>query len=300
MLLCVVIWLCCALGLIALPGGVKRLSAQELTVKEQERALYLAGNISFVLFHEFGHALIDEFALAVFGQEEDAVDNLSALFMLPEDKEPLADDLMLAAMEGWYRLQLYDPQDPDQQPFITPQQGAALGAHAPDRERALNILCVLYGSDPEGFRDLALRQGLEEAKLPLCEDIYQRTLSGWAQLLAPYVSHQPADGPYEKHLFVRYEPSTDPETQDALQALQTSGRVEELVELLDRGFHWKAPITVSFQHCAAQTGWWDAENREIVFCYELLTLYDRLRNRPLPPQKREAFSVPTSSDNDEN
>ena len=44
--------------------------------------LFVLANLEFTLLHEFGHALIDDLQLPVFGMEEDAADRIAIIAML--------------------------------------------------------------------------------------------------------------------------------------------------------------------------------------------------------------------------
>lgn len=266
------------------------MAAQAASVQASDRAVFLNGNISFVLYHEFGHAMIREFGLNLYGREEDAVDNLSALFMLPEEPDLLADDLVMAAVKGWQIL------DQSSSNSLGGHDSSGFGSyaleHSPDRVRALNILCVLYGSDPDGFAALAKSAGLREEKFRYCQELYEETLQGWAKKLGPYVRSVPPDGggdwPDGKvpgKIRLHFEDPGDSRSRSALKSLRSMNRIEGIITLLDRGFQWGGQVDVIFRDCNAATAWWDDENREMVVCYELLTLYDRLYQ-----EKREGGS----------
>jgi hypothetical protein len=67
----------------------------------EEAQLFILGNTVFTLHHELGHALIDQLDLPVLGREEDAVDHLATIMMLPVQAEPVMDRLIVAAADGW-------------------------------------------------------------------------------------------------------------------------------------------------------------------------------------------------------
>jgi hypothetical protein len=72
-------------------------------------------NIILIMHHEIGHALIDQFALPVIGQEEDAVDAFATLMVLETYEEPGADPARFSGdvvcfrpdlQGGWRRARL--------------------------------------------------------------------------------------------------------------------------------------------------------------------------------------------------
>ncbi|HYI71139.1 MAG TPA: DUF4344 domain-containing metallopeptidase, partial [Skermanella sp.] len=67
-----------------------QLSPRQLTQEQREEAdLFVLGNTVFILYHELGHALIDQLGLPVLGHEEDAADNLASIMMIPEQADPM-------------------------------------------------------------------------------------------------------------------------------------------------------------------------------------------------------------------
>src|SRR3546814_15326340 len=63
-------------------------------------AVFVLGNTIFTLFHELGHALVDKLEIPVLGREEDAVDALAVLLMLPDEEDAVADEMVMAAADG--------------------------------------------------------------------------------------------------------------------------------------------------------------------------------------------------------
>jgi hypothetical protein len=58
-------------------GKSAQTATQSKQAKAEERDEFILGNVVFVLFHEFGHALVSELELPVLGREEDAVDRFA-------------------------------------------------------------------------------------------------------------------------------------------------------------------------------------------------------------------------------
>ena len=45
----------------------------------EQKALFFIGNIAWLTYHEFGHAMVSEFSIPVLGREEDAVDSFATI-----------------------------------------------------------------------------------------------------------------------------------------------------------------------------------------------------------------------------
>ena len=118
------------------------LSARQLSAEEREEAdLFVLGNTVFILYHELGHALIDQLGLPVLGREEDAADNLASIMMIPEQADPMMDELIIGAADGWYLGNLWQQEAGNAEPTWW-------GEHALDMQRFYSVVCLMYGSDP--------------------------------------------------------------------------------------------------------------------------------------------------------
>ena len=126
----------------------------------------------FVLFHEVGHALIDQWDLPVLGREEDAVDAFSTIVMTEiVDKGEFA----LAGADFFYYLagtgHLKEVDFADEHSF--------------DKQRAYSIACWVYGSDTKKFG--YLRSVLPAERRVRCADEYRRLKKAWFGFLKPHV-----------------------------------------------------------------------------------------------------------------
>lgn len=132
----------------------------------------------FVLYHEVGHALTDILQLAVTGREEDAVDDFASILLL-RNNNSTDDDIVLNAS-------LYFSSRPD---------GPYWGEHSFGQQRFYNVICLLYGRNPEQYGDIPEKVGLSD-RAPRCPSEYQQKLSSWERLLAPHSIHD-ASSPSE-------------------------------------------------------------------------------------------------------
>ena len=125
----------------------------------------------FTILHEAGHALIDVLQLPVAGREEDAADQLAAIILVDGTPEGV-----VAAINGVRGL-------PEDAPEL--DESALAGEHSLTSQRYYNVLCLIYGSDPDMYVGWA-----EDGTLPLeraarCPAEYERTLTSWQRLLGP-------------------------------------------------------------------------------------------------------------------
>jgi putative metallopeptidase DUF4344 len=126
----------------------------------------------FVLFHEVGHALVDQWDLPVVGREEDAVDAFSTIFMtefVNEGEFALAGADFFYYLAGSHQLDEVDFAD----------------EHSFDKQRAYSIACWVYGSNPTryGF----LRQFLPVSRRVRCPDEYRKLKKAWFSFMRPHI-----------------------------------------------------------------------------------------------------------------
>lgn len=145
-------------------------------VESDEELLHaLESTLSFIFYHELGHALVDLFDLPITGREEDAVDQLATVILV-ESGEDGEDAAMDAAL--WFALQAEDTEL---------SEWAFADEHSLDEQRFFNIICWVYGKSPD--RNYFI---IEEGLLPPeraggCEDEYQQLSSSWDRLLSPHL-----------------------------------------------------------------------------------------------------------------
>jgi hypothetical protein len=133
----------------------------------------------FALFHETGHALIDLYQLPVSAKPEEAADQLATLVLLGSGKEggttaiDSASTLLTQARNADVRTQLV------RVPFWS--------GHGFDEARLTDILCWVYGRDPEAFEELVGDGTLPAARAEGCRPESERMAKAWAEPLAPWL-----------------------------------------------------------------------------------------------------------------
>ena len=129
----------------------------------------------FVFLHELGHALIDAYKLPVTGKEEDSADGLSTYICLEELKENGARSTIAAA--ELFALQAKSNNTADL-PFYD--------EHSLDQQRFYNLLCSLYGKDPDKYETLVTKGLLPKPRAVRCPTEYGQLKQSWTRLLENY------------------------------------------------------------------------------------------------------------------
>jgi hypothetical protein len=132
---------------------------------------------SFILAHEFAHALIHNFELPVLGREEDAADGVAtALLLLASEGSVYAAD----AAEFW--LNFSGRQDP-------PQLAEYADNHSFDRQRADNILCWIGGAEEELLVAFVENEVLPESRAVSCPGEWELLRHSVEQVMEPHLQH---------------------------------------------------------------------------------------------------------------
>lgn len=142
----------------------------------EEAASKAVAALVFSFYHELGHALIDIYNLPATGREEDAVDQLATVMLL-ETWDGEESELAILSSAEWFDL---DASEREDEPDMADE-------HALDEQRYYNLVCWIYGSDPEYFSDLADDWELPPARAERCESEYARMSQAWDSLLGPHM-----------------------------------------------------------------------------------------------------------------
>lgn len=151
---------------------------------------FVRDNLRFILLHESGHALIDLLDLPAVGREEDSVDQLAATMLLwhadhDETKNDLTRVLQLASV--WFKINSQTSGDPGVASFAD--------EHSLDAQRYFNLLCIVYGLDPDQNRAIVDKGMLPKDRAARCPAEASKINRSWARLLLPHFSprFQPKD-----------------------------------------------------------------------------------------------------------
>jgi hypothetical protein len=126
----------------------------------------------FVLFHEIGHALVDQWDLPVVGREEDAVDAFSTIFMTDIVKHG---EFALAGADFFYYLAAHGKLS----------EVDFADEHSLNKQRSYSIACWVYGSNPRQYA--YLKSVLPAERRVRCPDEYRKLKKAWFSFLKPHI-----------------------------------------------------------------------------------------------------------------
>ena len=155
--------------------------ASPASALDEDAAAFVENNLMHILFHEAGHAVIDQFQLPVLGQEEDAADSFATVEIINvfDDPLPILADSAVA-------LFIMDERLGDDIEIAD-----YYGQHDLDIQRGYRIICYAVGIDPERYGDLAEAFDLSDDRAESCEDDGWLAADSWEALLTP--AFLPAD-----------------------------------------------------------------------------------------------------------
>jgi hypothetical protein len=129
----------------------------------------------FVFFHEIGHALVDVLELPITGREEDAVDQLSAWLLI--DNEDGDDAVLNGALS--FEVASRETDEVTEDDFAD--------EHSLNEQRVYNMLCWVYGSNPDKYGAMVEDELLPAARAERCEGEYRQLDRSWSRLLEDHV-----------------------------------------------------------------------------------------------------------------
>ncbi|HEX6751168.1 MAG TPA: DUF4344 domain-containing metallopeptidase [Longimicrobium sp.] len=144
----------------------------QMFADDRDRDQAVNDALLFTTLHEVGHALVNVLDLPVTGREEDAVDQLASLILVDG-----AEDGDEAAVNGVRGL-----PDDDQLDDL-----AFADEHALNGQRFYNVLCLVYGQDPDAYADWTHDGTLPPERAERCPEEYEQTRASWQKLLGPYL-----------------------------------------------------------------------------------------------------------------
>lgn len=254
-------------GTVLLAGLAMAARAEEqstdLTEDEVKEAVqFVYGNALFVLLHETGHMFISELQLPVLGREEDAVDALSSVLLL-EARDETLDTAITDSADGWFLS--------DDERKKAGGEEAFWDAHALDRQRAYQMVCMMVGQDAEGFKEFADSLDFPDSRREECKFEYEKTRDSWSNLLAPHA--QPEGG--KNNFAITYE-EVGPELEAYRNILKESGLLETVAGTFANFYKLNDGIQFIATSCGQPNAFWIPGERKLVYCYELAGYHDQL------------------------
>jgi hypothetical protein len=180
------------------------------------REQFVAGSMSFVLFHELAHFLIDEYDIPLLGgREEDVADAYAVYKLSPHtDKEEMQSPVRLwlyyAFLRGAIPITWWDE-------------------HSLDHQRAFDISCFLEGRWPERYAGLSDAFGAPPNRTARCAPNAYRTQSAWDEALRDETSAII----HKQQAIVTYRPAPK-----ELSVAETWLRASHLLESIATELQW--------------------------------------------------------------
>lgn len=238
---------------LAKETDLRRLTPQQ----RRARVEFVFGNVLFVTIHELGHALVSELDLLVLGREEDAADAYATLGALQCGSD-FSRRVLVEAAKGWFMTAQRDRKAGDVPHYYD--------RHGLDEQRAYQIVCLMVGSNPARFKDLADETGLPEDRRRSCGWDYDTASRSWERALAPH--QRTADQP-KARIEVIYGEGKGKLARHA-RIFSTARFLETIVEQVADRFAWPAPIVVEMRSCGEANARWTIPTRRLHVCYELV------------------------------
>jgi hypothetical protein len=234
--------------------------------KRQERVEFVVGNMIFVAAHELGHAVVSELDLPVLAREEDTADVYAIMKALRVVATEFATRMLVRATKAWFLSAQRDRRDGETPTYYQ--------RHGLDEQRAYHIVCLMVGSDPIKFKELADEHKLPEERRRSCGWDYDTAARSWEKVMAPHLrtSNQP-----KAHIEVIYGDATG-----ALEVVARSFReirfLEHFAEYAAGQYLWPAPVVMEMRSCGEPGARWTIPTRTMHICYEMVDEFVELFN----------------------
>jgi hypothetical protein len=194
------------------------------------------GNLRFTLFHELGHAVIDQYEVALFGPEEIAADGFGLLLgdrLLTTEESDAMMRAVISQARAWAL-----PRAPTWSDYL------------PDGQRLAWKLCVWYGLDPDAHGPLARALGMPSDREDRCAEAGDHVARAWKPILAGI---EAGPGPALTRLG----------DGKALRMLEGDMATVNAAISLPR------PVSVEVEPCGEDNAFYYPLEERIVFCAEL-------------------------------
>jgi hypothetical protein len=228
----------------------------EPPAKLKATAEFALGNALFAFLHELGHGLIADLGLPVLGREEDAADAFAVVTML-EMKSEFTHRVLANAARSWMISNRLSRENGDPVVYYD--------VHGLDLQRAYNIICLMVGSDPDQFDDLAKETNLPEDRRATCMGDYSNASWSWKKALEPYLRSANEKATQYQVIYGKAEGDLD----IVERAFRAAELPERIAALAARKYAWRKPFAIDAQTCGEPGASWNVPDHKIIFCYEL-------------------------------
>ena len=240
-----------AIAAVSTHPRVQGLPAQKIRATTE----FVLGNTLFALLHETAHGLIADMGLPVLGREEDAADAFATVAML-QMKTEFTHRVLVNAAKSWMIL--------DRRTRDAGEPVVFYDAHGLDLQRAYNIICLMVGSDPDQFDDLAAEVNMPEDRRGTCQGDWSNASWSWNKALAPNLRGPEQQRPKYQVAYGKPEGSLD----IFERSFRAAGRLERIADNAGK-YLWHKPFAIEAKSCGESGANWDIQEHKIYLCYEL-------------------------------
>jgi hypothetical protein len=226
-------------------------SPQRTALADENKTAFVEANILSIFYHELGHAVIDLLQVPIYGQEEDAADNMSVLMIHQLFEEESAQSIAYDSAFGYIN-------DPDGTEAV-----AYWDIHGPDEQRYYNHVCLFYGANPEEREVLANDLGLPDERAETCVEEYEQADASWG-LVFQELSDPSSPGALE------FTASNNPD--DKLLNDLLSAEIEDL----NAYYYLPESVNVTVEACDEPNAFYDPNNVSITVCSEFVAHLEML------------------------
>ena len=235
-------------------------SAHAITEEQHNVAdRFALGNAVWILYHEIGHLLINEFQLPVLGREEDAVDHLATVLLL-EAADQENDQYLTDAIDGFF-LSARVRARVDTSRLVS-------SGHGLDEQRAFEVVCLMLGNDARSFGPLADSVEMPEGERGRCAHAYGLARSSWFTVLEANTGgwFNRAD---PKSVAINYGPAGRANVS-ARTILEGASVLERAADFLGRTYTFPREVALRAEECGEVNAFFEPDTGEVVICYELV------------------------------
>jgi len=253
---------------------------KKLSDKQRENVVnFIVGNMLFVMLHELGHGAVAEFNIPITGREEDSADNFAIVNLLRVGNA-FSHRILVESARGWFLSDRRDRDDKEPLEFYD--------EHSLDKQRAYQIVCVMVGSDPVAFKDLADETKLPEDRQKTCKRDYETAAAGWGAVLKP---HSRGAEQSKTKIDVAYGDGKG-KYDGYAEGFRSLRLLDVVADRLSELFAWPVPFALETQTCGFVNAQWVTETHKLTICYELADDFADLYsyNGELTPAKQKRKS----------
>ena len=144
--------------------------------------------------------------------------------------------------------------------------------HGLDAQRAYQIVCLMVGSDPVKFAELANEVKLPEDRQRTCQKDYTDASLGWDAVLK---SHRREPGQPKATIEIIYGEGKGPLDLYA-QGFRSVQLLEAVREHIAEQLGLPTPFTLEMQSCGFINALWNVSTHKLTLCYELAADFGEL------------------------